>query len=158
MNVREPHQTETDQLAELWHRGWHDAHADLVPPDLSRLRTLQNFRKRITLRFSDVRVAGPLGEPTGLCIITGDELEQLYVARHARGTGVAAKLVTDAERLLLERGIKDAWLACAIGNTRAARFYEKCGWRLAGTQIENLETSEGHFPLEIWRFEKRLSK
>jgi hypothetical protein len=47
-------------------------------------------------------------------------------------------------------------LACAIGNEQAARFYEKCGWHRAGTMINNLDTTEGVFPLEVWRYEKRL--
>jgi RimJ/RimL family protein N-acetyltransferase len=49
------------------------------------------------------------------------------------------------------------WLACAIGNERAARFYEKSGWRRTGTMVSQLETPNGIFPLEVWRYEKRLS-
>jgi hypothetical protein len=53
-------------------------------------------------------------------------------------------------------GVWVAWLACAIGNERAARFYEKRGWRRAGNMINELETADGIFPLEVWRYEKRL--
>jgi len=49
-----------------------------------------------------------------------------------------------------------AWLACAIGNERAARFYEKCGWRRVGKMINPLDTPDGVLPLEVWRYEKRL--
>jgi hypothetical protein len=49
-----------------------------------------------------------------------------------------------------------AWLACAIGNARAARFYEKSGWAMARVETVPTETSEGLFPLEVWRYEKRL--
>jgi hypothetical protein len=44
-----------------------------------------------------------------------------------------------------------------VGNHRAARFYEKSGWRLAGTVVDPAETSSGPFPLEVWRYEKRLT-
>jgi RimJ/RimL family protein N-acetyltransferase len=65
-------------------------------------------------------------------------------------------LLADAEARLSELGVETAWLACAIGNARAARFYEKCGWRRAGTMINHAETSSGTFPLEVWRYEKLL--
>jgi ribosomal protein S18 acetylase RimI-like enzyme len=80
------------------------------------------------------------------------------VSREARGSGVAAALTADAEARLAERGVETAWLACAIGNDRAARFYEKSGWRLAGTVVNPAETSSGPFPLEVWRYEKRLTR
>ena len=53
--------------------------------------------------------------------------------------------------------MRRAWLACAIGNDRAARFYEKCGWTRMGTMINEAETSRGPFSLEVWRYEKQLS-
>jgi RimJ/RimL family protein N-acetyltransferase len=72
--------------------------------------------------------------------------------------GIAAALVKDAEARLAETGVDTAWLACAIGNERAARFYEKCGWHLAGTMVNHAETADGTFPLEVWRYEKSLTR
>jgi len=86
------------------------------------------------------------------------ELSQLFVSAEAHGSGVAAALIADAEARLAEHGVETAWLACAIGNDRAARFYEKSGWRLAGTAVNTAETSSGPFPLEVWRYEKRLTR
>jgi ribosomal protein S18 acetylase RimI-like enzyme len=83
-------------------------------------------------------------------------LYQLYVAPQARGSGVAAALIADAEQRLARSGVTTAWLACAIGNDRAARFYQKSGWRLTGTLRYVAETSEGPFPLDVWRYEKDL--
>jgi ribosomal protein S18 acetylase RimI-like enzyme len=103
-----------------------------------------------------VRTVGTPGEPVGFCIVKGDELYQLYVSALARGSGVAAALIADAEAHLSRAGVETAWLACAIGNERAARFYEKYGWRRAGTMINHLETPTGEFPLEVWRYEKHL--
>lgn len=156
MNVRSALESEIDHLAHLWFNGWRDAHAHIVPPELTRLRTLDTFRDRLLAALPDIRVVGPTGSPLGFSIVKGDELYQLFVAAEARGSGVAAALIADAELRLAASGVTTAWLACAIGNNRAARFYEKCGWRRVGTMINRAETQEGTFALETWRYEKTL--
>jgi len=156
MDVRAAQPKEVDQLARLWYDAWQDAHASIVPAELTRLRTLESFKQRLEAAFSDLRVAGPVGAPVGLCVVKDDELYQLFVSAQSRGAGVAAALIADAEARLSARGVETAWLACAIGNNRAARFYEKCGWRRAGVVVSQLETPDGLFPLEVWRYEKPL--
>ncbi|MEP7243384.1 MAG: GNAT family N-acetyltransferase [Gammaproteobacteria bacterium] len=156
MDVRNAEETELDLLAKLWYDGWQDAHARILPAELARARTLASFRSRLQTAFGDIRVAGLTGAPLGLCVVKDDELYQLYVAAEARGLGVAASLIADAEERLRARGVEVAWLACAIGNQRAARFYEKSGWQLARNMISRLETPNGIFSLEVWRYEKRL--
>jgi GNAT superfamily N-acetyltransferase len=148
---------EIDQLARLWYDGWHESHASIVPPGLTRLRTLESFRDRLQAALPNIRVVGPSLAPLGFTILKGDELYQLFVAAQARGTGVAATLIADAEARLAANGVETAWLACAIGNDRAARFYEKCGWRRVGTMMNQAETLAGNFPLEVWRYEKPLT-
>ena len=69
-----------------------------------------------------------------------------------------AALMTDVEAQLSARGVATAWLACAIGNARAARFYEKSGWHLAKTVVSRLDTVDGPFDLEVWRYEKHLAR
>jgi len=155
--VRDAEATELNALARLWFDGWQDAHAEILPDELARLRTLKSFRDRLQSALADVRVAGPKGDPDGLVITKGDELYQLYVVSHARGTGVAAALIEDALSRLRTQGVKTAWLACAIGNERAARFYEKSGWRRVGTMTSQLPTETGIFPLDVWRYEISLS-
>jgi GNAT superfamily N-acetyltransferase len=157
MVVRAAEQREIDYLAKLWYDGWQDGHAHVVPAELTRLRTLESFRERLQAALPSIRVAGPPGAPFGFCIVKGDELYQLFVSAQSRGSGVAAVLIADAEARLAESGVDTAWLACAIGNERAARFYEKCGWRRVGTMVNHLETSEGPFLLEVWRYEKSLT-
>ena len=104
-----------------------------------------------------MRVAGPAGAPLGLCVIEGDELYQLFVARAARGSGVADVLLTDGEARLAASGVATAWLACVVGNDRAARFYEKRGWTRARTLTNRLETPDGVFEIEVWRYEKGVA-
>jgi ribosomal protein S18 acetylase RimI-like enzyme len=55
-------------------------------------------------------------------------------------------LIADAEARLAQHGVETAWLACAVGNYRAARFYEKSSWHRAGTFVISSETSKGPFP------------
>jgi GNAT superfamily N-acetyltransferase len=156
--VRPADTSDIDALTAIWFDGWHDAHAALVPGALAQLRTRENFRERLLSGLGSVRVLGATGTPLGFVMLRGDELYQFYVAAVARGTGVAAALMADAEAQLLAQGVRIAWLACAVGNTRAARFYEKCGWRRSGTVILPSDTSERPFPLEVWRYEKDLRR
>jgi GNAT superfamily N-acetyltransferase len=158
MEVRAAETSEVERLAQTWYDGWCDAHLRIVPAELARVRTLESFRERMRAAINDVRVVGPAGAPLGFHLLKDDELYQLYVSAAARGTGVAAALIADAEARLAERGVETAWLGCAIGNERAARFYEKCGWHRARTMVSDLETTTGTFRLEVWRYEKRLPR
>ena len=154
MHVRSADEQELDQLTSIWYDGWQDAHATIVSPELTRVRTRESFRERLQAALPGVRVIGPVGAPLGFAIVKDDELYQLFVLARARGSGVAAALIADAEARLFAAGVRTAWLACAIGNDRAARFYEKCGWRRVGTMNNLAETSSGTFALETWRYEK----
>jgi len=157
MQVRNAQPTDVDPLSTIWHQTWHEAHAHLVPPELSQVRTRESLRARLIAALPNVRVVGEPGAPLGFCMVKEDELYQLFVSAAARGSGAAAALLADGEALLAARRVRTAWLACAIGNDRAARFYEKHGWRRAGTMVNYAETANGAFPLEVWRYEKVLT-
>jgi ribosomal protein S18 acetylase RimI-like enzyme len=156
MNLRDADLAEIDHLAKIWHDGWYDAHARIVPPGLAEFRTLESFRERLRAALPNVRVVGPAGAAAGFYIVKDDEVYQLYVSAQSRGSGIAAALIADAEARLHDAGFGTAWLACAVGNERAARFYEKAGWHRAGTREYPAETSAGEFILQVWRYEKDL--
>lgn len=153
--MRPAEERDLDHLARLWHDAWHDGHAHIAPPGLIAARTVARFRERLAAALADTFVTGE--PPAGLFILRGDELYQFFVAREARGLGLATRLIAGAEAELFRRGATTAWLACAVGNDRAARFYEKSGWRNAGRQMNALETPDGVFEIEHWRFEKQVS-
>ena len=157
MAVRTVTEDEVDALARVWHAAWQDGHAAVIPAALAQRRTEESFRPRLRAALADTRAVGPAGAPLGFCIVADDELYQLFVSRAARGSGVAAALLADGEARIAAGGVRTAWLACAIGNDRAARFYEKQGWHLARTMVSQLDTPEGRFDLEVWRYEKQLS-
>lgn len=156
MSVRDANAADINRLAKIWFDGWQDAHARLLPEALARLRTEESFRDRLAAGLDRVRVIGPADAPIGFCTTKGSELNQLYLSPEARGTGLAVDLILDAEARMRNDGVLRSWLACAIGNERAARFYEKRAWVRAGTVIEHLEAGSGTFPLEVWRYEKSL--
>jgi GNAT superfamily N-acetyltransferase len=156
MNVRVAEHEDVPELVRIWHDGWHDAHAQIVPAEMTRVRTMDNFRQRVSATLPAMWVTGDVGAPVGFYVLKDPELHQLYVCEKARGTGVAARLLEDAEVRLRQHGADIAWLACAIGNHRAARFYEKHGWLRAAVVGIEVDTPAGRMPLDVWRYEKRL--
>lgn len=156
MEPRPAQPADVPALARLWYDGWQDAHAEILPAELKAIRTLDSFGQRLHQHLAHVRAAGPIGAPLGFHLIEADELNQFYVSAQARGTGLAQALIADAEEVMRTAGVQTAWLACAIGNTRAARFYEKSGWTLIGEVTIHLATERGDFPLNVWRYEKAL--
>lgn len=157
MDVRAAEDAEVERLARIWYDGWQDAHADILPDELKRVRTLESFTQRMREAIASTRVVGPVGAPLGFSMMKGDELNQLYVSAEARGTGAAQALIADAEARLAASGAPLIWLACAIGNDRAARFYTKSGWRNVGVRTIHHDMPDGALlALDIWRFEKNL--
>lgn len=156
IGVRRAEANELDTLAKIWYDGWQDAHAEILPQELKNDRTLESFRERLPNLLTNTRVIGPPGRPYGFCTLKGNELYQLYLSSDARGTGAAKMLIEDAESRLASDGHQTAWLACAIGNERAARFYEKCGWNRFGIVNNPVQLASGPFDLKVWRYEKML--
>ena len=115
-------------IADIWESGWRDGHVGNVPEVLVAARTPESFRARAAGRIADATVAEVDGEVAGFVMVGRDEVEQVYVAAAHRGRGVAAVLLTEAERQVAAGGHPVAWLAVAPGNARARRFYERRGW------------------------------
>jgi GNAT superfamily N-acetyltransferase len=155
-DLRDATPRDLETLTTLWHEAWRDAHLSLVPAALARVRTVERFRARLLEGLSSVRVAEHRGVAVGFCWVKDDEVYQLFVDAEARGTGVSPALLADGEARIASSGAATAWLTCAIGNHRAARFYEKHGWRRVGTVTSELPTPDGPFPLDVWRYEKAL--
>jgi GNAT superfamily N-acetyltransferase len=122
---------DVDAIADLFHRGWHDAHPGHVPEGLTERRTAAAFHDRVAQRVAETdetTVADADGAIVGFIMVAGDEAEQVYVDRRFRGSGLAGLLLTEAERQIAVGGHDVAWLAVVRGNERARAFYAKQGW------------------------------
>lgn len=154
--VRDAAESDLDALAKLWFDGWQDAHASILPAEVAKDRTLARFRERLVAALPDTRALIACDVPAGLAMLKDDELYQFYVAASARGTGAAARLMDDVLAQFSARGVAVAWLACAIGNDRAARFYTKIGWHCVGEMTNELTINGSPYPLQVWRYEKAI--
>ena len=144
-------------IATIWHSGWHDGHDDRVPRELTEIRTEEAFRARAAERAADMTVAVVDAEVAGFFLVVDDELEQLYVSRTHRGTGIAGALIREAERQIAASGYAKAWLAVAPDNARARAFYERAGWRDEGAFEYEAAGETGPISVPCRRYAKRVA-
>lgn len=141
--------TDRHELARVWQRAWHKAHAAIVdcPRALAQCN-VESFDRRLVLfernheRYEELHI-----RPTalvveerssrilGFAIIRhGNALEQFYIDNDVQGTGVGTKLLAATEATMLKQGCEVAHLIVAMRNARANRFYERRGWLVTGSQ------------------------
>jgi GNAT superfamily N-acetyltransferase len=169
VTLRPAEATDVDAVAAIWYSGWGDGHLGNVPDELVAIRTKESFWTRVpdritdtTVAIADNAVADPAGtgsvggEVAGFVMVVGDEVEQVYVSADHRGSGVAAVLITEAERQVKANGYAEAWLAVATGNARARRFYERSGWTDAGALDYPADTENGPIPVPCHRYTKQV--
>lgn len=146
---------DADDIARVWHLAWIDGHAGHVPREIIPHRGLDTFRARVPSRIATTTVATVGGaDLVGFVTVTGDELEQLFVAAEARGGGVARALLGHGEATIFA-GHELAWLAVATGNARARRFYERQGWEDRAGLDYAAEIPGGTILVPSRRYEKR---
>jgi GNAT superfamily N-acetyltransferase len=147
---------DVEAVATIWRDGWCDGHLGNVPGELVAARTPESFSSRTTQRVGDTVVAVVDGAVAGFVMVVDDEVEQVYVSSGHRGTGVAAVLLGEAERLVRSNGHERAWLAVVAGNARARRFYERMGWTDEGAFDYPAANAGGTIPVPCRRYVKRL--
>ncbi len=154
-DLRPATRDDIEAIADVWHSGWPDGHLGNVPDRLvERRRNRDDFVRLASSRIATTTVAVSQSV-VGFVTIHEDEVEQVYVAADARGSGVGAALLGHAEAVIGERfGV--AWLAVVAGNTRARRFYAKQGWRDAGPIEYYAEVHDGRIAVPCHRYEKQL--
>lgn len=155
--VRKATPGDTEAIARIWHTGWNDGHLGHVPPGLLPFRKEEHFAARARERIESMWVAESGGRPVGFVVVKGDEVEQLFVDRAARGTGVAAMLLRTGEEAIRRAGHRRAWLAVVAGNRRARAFYSRLGWRDSGAFTYMAETVAGPFAVPSHRYEIDLT-
>jgi len=143
-------------VAAIWHAGWQDGHLGHVPDALLAVRTPESFGERAAQRVGDTVVCVVGDEVAGFVMVVGDEVEQVYVSASHRGSGVAATLIAEAERLVAAGGHARAWLAVVAGNARARRFYERSGWVDEGAFEYEAASAGGPVVVPCRRYVKRV--
>ena len=146
---------DAEAIATLWHDGWRDGHLGNVPEGLLEHRRLESFRERVPPRLATTTVAVLGARLVGFVTVKDDEVENIYVARDARGTGAATLLLNRGEAVIAAR-YERAWLAVATGNARARRFYAREGWIDSAGIDYPAETAGGTFVVPCRRYEKHL--
>jgi ribosomal protein S18 acetylase RimI-like enzyme len=155
--VRKATSDDVGAVAVIWHVGWADGHLGHVPPELVRYRDKEQFVSRARERLEGMWVAERHGQIVGFVVVKGDEVEQLYVDRKARGTCVAAMLLRKGEAEIRSAGHRAAWLAVVAGNRRARSFYSRLGWRDSGPMSYMAETEAGPLAVPTHRYEIDLT-
>jgi GNAT superfamily N-acetyltransferase len=151
-------EADTDDVARIWYTGWCDGHLGRVPQELVGFRSAESFAKRAATRVRDATVAVVDGLVAGFVMVAGDEVEQLYVAREYRGTGVAQQLLAEAEGQVARNGFAQAWLAVVPENARARTFYARAGWVDQGAFHYEAATEAGPILVPSHRYTKRVSR
>ena len=156
VELRPAQPSDAPAIAQIWHLGWRDGHLGHVPRELLAARHEDSFRARVPARLTDTTVAVIDGEIAGFVMVVDAEIEQVYVARRHRGTGVADVLMAEAERQIGEAGHAGVWLAVVAGNARARRFYERRGWSDHGLFDYQAASDRGPIPVPSHRYVKEL--
>lgn len=136
--IRPATDRDREAIVALWHQGWHDAHRHLVPPEILAYRQPEHFSLWLDECIDAAVVGCDTGAILGFYSLSGAEIGRFYVARAARGTGLAAALMDHAEQTLADGGAEMGELCCTDGNDRARAFYERQGWTLAERNMDNL--------------------
>jgi GNAT superfamily N-acetyltransferase len=144
---------DVDSIADVWYRGWLDGHLGNVPPSLLPHRERDSFQRRVPERLKGTTVATLESRIVGFVTVHDDELEQLFVAASARGSGAAVALIRHGERVIASR-FPRAWLAVSVGNARARRFYAREGWSDAGAFDYLAQIEGGSIVVPCHRYEK----
>jgi ribosomal protein S18 acetylase RimI-like enzyme len=123
----------------------------------------ENIASFIDANLSDARFAEYLTDPQRVIftakqndrivgyamLIRGDddariELSKMYVLPEQHGSGVATALMDAALAGAATSGAQSVWLGVNQKNTRAQRFYTKCGFTVAGTRTFQLGPHTEH--------------
>jgi putative acetyltransferase len=158
IDIRAAEPTDRAAIVEILHHGWHDGHAHLVSTEILPLRTLECIDD-IYGTSTDTFYVAKSEQILGFVAINADELTKLFIARGARGSGVAQTLLTYGEQKIAENGFAVAKLLCQVGNDRAAKFYAKTGWVEDHRGQEELwmpTGATGHFTAETMCLHKKV--
>jgi RimJ/RimL family protein N-acetyltransferase len=171
-SVRAATVRDAPELAAIHARSWQAAYQGLLPQDFLDKLDLSHSTERWerALRSAEwpkagVMVAVPGPEMVGFARFTptrdtGEdtalvaEIRQIYIAPEVWGKGLGKQLMSLALARLAAAGYAQATLWVLDTNSRARRFYERCGWMQDGAARCNDSYS---FPMADVRYRKHLT-
>ncbi|MCK9444400.1 MAG: GNAT family N-acetyltransferase [Tissierellaceae bacterium] len=163
--IRKATKEDAESLANIIVESWKSAYSNVIPKDeitkfLDKQRRQRQFERFI--EDEEIVLIGFYDEiPFGLVFANKDNDEQLkecgsiysiYLLEEYWGKGLATKLMDVVINILKEEGCKQVSLWVYEVNTRARRFYEKCGFIFDGNK------KHSHFsnkPIEL-RYIKQI--
>lgn len=157
VRIRRAGEPDVEAMAAIWRLGWSDGHAGHVPAELEQARLSGCWADEVTARLARSWVACFGDRVVGFVTVAADEIEEVYVERSARGSGVASYLLRHGETLVQENGFPVAWLAVATGNDRARRFYQREGWHDTGDYDYHAFCGQGPLSITVRRYERSLT-
>lgn len=143
----QPH--EAADVATLFHDAWHETQAPLQHPLKARHRDNQFFLDRLEGRAQTI-VARSKGELVGFASYTKNKLNSLFLVNKFRNLGIGLALLQRAENDMRANGHVVLELDCVEHNDAARRFYERHGWRLQKTFVDERQKPEGVIFQNIW--------
>ena len=111
--------------------------------DPSRINLLAEVDGRLA-GHAQLRVGG--SAPPEVDPLPGVEIGRLYVDVDFQGRGIAQAMMAETRRLARARGGASLWLSVWQEQPQAIRFYEKEGFRIAGTLVFEV----GDDPKDDW--------
>jgi ribosomal protein S18 acetylase RimI-like enzyme len=151
-------------LAEFMSRNFLAAYGDCSTPANIAATIEKHYGLQAQLRqLADPRLANLLMEYDGMLAghaqlrfggaapeavepLPSAEIGRFYVDTRFHGRGVAQQLMTEVCEVSRERGARSLWLSVWQQQPQAIRFYEKEGFRIAGTLVFEV----GDDPKDDW--------
>jgi len=74
--------------------------------------------------------------------LVAPELNKLYILEWFWGKGIGNRLLKEAEKIVLSKGIEEMWLWVLISNNRAISFYERNHYKWIGNAFFQIEVNK----------------
>lgn len=156
ITIAAPGLREVRVVARLYHDTWHESQARFQDARIAAYRNLDFFLRRAGREIGASLAAWDEGRCVGYAAWNGDVLERLFVASDARGLGIGRLLLAASEEAMSAAGIDEAMLNCLVGNDGARRFYERHGWKYAGTRVLPARWAHGTVDVQAWKLAKKI--
>ncbi len=156
--IREATAHEREVIGRLYHAVWHETQASLQPASVAAYRNEEFFIQRIRGLSTPPLLAEGNNRFLGFSAWTDDYLGQLYVLPEGRSLGLGQALLKASESAIQEAGFARARLHCLVGNDTARRFYERHGWQVTETVLDQADTFEAPVQVKSWEMAKAFMR